>query len=566
MLVWLKRIVGLIIFIFIHILCKKEIAGEVPFNLWHEYDKNIPLTLANQIYKPGDQYHGSIPDAYGIHHPHSCPGFVLSLTCAYVASESLYYRDSSLVPRMEAAMDYFEKCQHDDGTIDLLTTNFHSTPDMAFAVEPLALSFKLLNRIESPALLPLKADLKKVLLKAGSALTTGGIHTPNHRWVVCMALARIHELFPDKKYLARIQEWLAEGIDLDADGQYNEKSTSVYSPITNKAFITVAKILKEDGLLDPVRKNLSLTQFLIHSNGELVTETSRRQDQYQARQSDIYYFAYKYMALKEGGWYEGMANALRKKYGEKIELGLVPYILEDSSFEFELNDTGRVKQYDTLFQSQGIARWSNGSQDISVINKNSTLFNLFEGDAVLQAVRFASAFFGKGQFKADSLIKIEKGYRLIQNLDGPYYQPFPKDSILKYGSDWDKMPRQNRKRSEVQKMKYQLDVINQGQTWILNFTASGTDGVPCAIELNFRKEGMLAGVEQSKNLGDVFFINSDKAVYTNNNSSIQFGPGQKLHEWTEIRGAEEKLPGRSVYITGYTPFSYSLHIKTNSIQ
>ena len=564
MIVWLKKILALFVLLFMVTFCKKETVKMIPFDLWKEYDKNIPSTIASQAFKPGDPYHGSIPDVYAIHHPHSCPGFVLTLTWAFVSKASGYYLDSSFIPRMEAAMDYFATCQHDDGTIDLLTTNFHSTPDMAFATEPLAISFKLLSKIEKHDLLPLKSKIKNALLKAGNALTAGGIHTPNHRWVVCMALARIHELFPDKKYTDRIQEWLAEGIDIDADGQYNEKSTSVYSPITNKAFITLSKILNDDTLLEPVRKNLALSQYLMHSNGELVTETSRRQDQYQARQSDNYYFAYKYMAKKEGGWYAGMASALKKRYGEKIELSLVPYLAEDNSFDFQLKDTLLNNSYDTLFQSQGIARWSDGKQDISIINKNSTLFNLFNNDAVLQAVRFASAFFGKGQFKADSLIKIANGYRLIQNLEGPYYQPFPKDSILKYGSDWDNLPRQNRKHSEVQKMKYQLDVLKQDGSWFLNFSADGTDGVPCAIELNFRNEGILEGVKQSSLLNDVFFLTANEAKYTHSNSTIRFGPNLKLHEWTEIRGAEPKLPGKSVYITGYTPFSYSLQIQTSS--
>ena len=184
MIVWLKKILGLFILLFMVNSCKKENSKIIPFDLWNEYDKNIPATIASQVYQPGDPYHGSIPDSYAIHHPHSCPGFVLSLTCAFVSTGSRYYLDSSFIPRMEAAMDYFATCQHEDGTIDLLTTNFHSTPDMAFATEPLALSYKLLSKIEQHGLFPLKSKIKNALLKAGRALTEGGIHTPNHRWVV----------------------------------------------------------------------------------------------------------------------------------------------------------------------------------------------------------------------------------------------------------------------------------------------------------------------------------------------------------------------------------------------
>jgi hypothetical protein len=40
--------------------------------------------------------------------------------------------------------------------------------------------------------------------------------------------------------------------------------------------------------------------------------------------------------------------------------------------------------------------------------------------------------------------------------------------------------------------------------------------------------------------------------------AVRFGPGLRQHIYTQVRGAEPKLPGTSVYLCGYTPFDHTL--------
>ena len=42
--------------------------------------------------------------------------------------------------------------------------------------------------------------------------------------------------------------------------------------------------------------------------------------------------------------------------------------------------------------------------------------------------------------------------------------------------------------------------------------------------------------------------------------TIEFGPGQAPHTYTQVRGALPKWDGLSVYVTGLTPFKTSLKI------
>lgn len=78
-----------------------------------------------------------------------------------------------------------------------------------------------------------------------------------------------------------MDEWLRKGIDIDADGQYEERSTYIYTPLTNRCLVTIAKLIQREELLESVRKNLEMTFYYIHPNGEIATEASGRQDQFQ---------------------------------------------------------------------------------------------------------------------------------------------------------------------------------------------------------------------------------------------------------------------------------------------
>ena len=50
----------------------------------------------------------------------------------------------------------------------------------------------------------------------------------------------MNELFPDARLMRRIDRWLAEENDLDADGQFTERSTLTYNVVTDRALVVMA--------------------------------------------------------------------------------------------------------------------------------------------------------------------------------------------------------------------------------------------------------------------------------------------------------------------------------------
>lgn len=523
-------------------------------------DQRVQNMLNQQEKDPAHNRHGGLPDRFGIFHPMSTASMVQYFAAAYVAPSSSFYRHGGLAGAMQDAIQCLLRMQHDDGTIDLLSTNFHSTPDTGFVVEPLCIAYSLLDKSQENSILPL---LESFLLKAGEALSTGGIHTPNHRWVVCMALARLHHLFPDTRYIRRIEEWLHEKIDIDPDGQYTERSTHIYSPLTNRCLITLAKLLHRPGLYDPVRKNLEMTLFYLHPNGELVTEASGRQDQFTVGKLDPYYYSYRFMALHDKHPVFSAAVHFMEQNADPQSLSAnLPLFLEDPALQKILPEPSMLpSHYQKYFPYSKLVRIRRKEVDATILAENSTFFTFSNNKAVLQAVRLASAFFGKGQMVASKLFYFQEGIRLEQELEGPYFQPFPVEDLPSDG-DWHKMPRIKRPQSEVQYLRSVITIkeIQEAQ-FTLQFDVQGTANIPLAIELAFRKGGELSGVDAIPDIPHSWLLSKGQAIYSFAGSTIKFGPGQVEHRWTQLRGGLPKLDAESVYITGYTPFKFELYIR-----
>ena len=538
--------------------CGKEKSPQNIYTLMvNGNDQLVPELLTKQENRPGHKWIGGITNDYGIHTAGGTARFIQVLGCAFVAPESRYHESEDLLHPMELAAGYLLKAQHQDGTIDLLSTNFHSTPDTGFVLEQLCSTFEILKE-DTAHLQNVKARLKTFILKAADALVVGGVHTPNHRWVVCRALARTNSLFPNEKYIHRIDEWLNEGIDVDADGQFTEKSTSIYTPLTDHCLITMAKKLNRPHLLEPVRRNLDMTFYYVHPDGEIVTEASKRQDQYKRGSMARYHYPYRYMALADqNGQYAAMTQWIEKTAKNLLREDLV-YFLEEAHLKSELPAPAALPvNYNKFFKNSDLARIRRGNVSATILAKNPIFFSFHKGKAAL-SMRFASAFFGKGQFKGEALEPKDGKYIMRQKLDGPYYQPFPKDNIPG-GGDWGEN-RKLRVKSEIQHLESIVEVTEQNGEFAITIDIHGTDNVPVAVELTFRRGGRLKGVQQVDKIKDAFILEKDFGEYSFDKNVITFGPGHAEHTWTQLRGAEKKLDGKSVYLTGFTPMKMKVRI------
>ena len=515
---------------------------------------------------------------------------------AYCAPESRYYRSAALVRRMQEATASLRGAQHRDGTID--SGNLQSPPDTAFVVEPLAVAMTNLNRHDSADLTPLKEGLKTFLLSAGEALTVGGVHTPNHRWGVCAALARINSLYPAAKYVRRIAEWLSEGIDIDVDGQFSERSVGNYSAVTNNWLIILARLLGREELLEPVRRNLELTLYHMHPDGELEAVASRRQDQWRRNYvyddrpvPDNLHLPYRYLAVRDGnGRFAAVTHLIEQKAGDGLAANLA-YLLEEPLLRQDLpRETPLPSEYTRFFAGSSLVRIRRGNVSASIyggsdyplgvasgLAANPTFFTFHKGSAVLESIRMAPHFFRKGFFYSKGVQAQGNRYLLHQRVEVPYYQPLPQearrpdgDYALTPAEDrfWSKMNFPARAMSEIKVLEQSVTVLEAGSgRFEIQLDVSGHDGVPVTLELAFRRGGRLVGVVPSPDSEDDYFLEQGMGRYQVAQHVIDFGPGRSVHRRTRLEGEIFDMHRGSlrpdalrVYITALTPLRETLTI------
>ncbi|TAH03626.1 MAG: hypothetical protein EAZ16_07280 [Sphingobacteriales bacterium] len=510
---------------------------------------------------------------------------VAALTAAFCSEGSRYHNDERLVEKMLILVQFLAAAQAADGTVNV--GNLESPPDTAFLVEILGAAAAILKEQTQPALNDVVLELKKVLIKAGEALVTGGVHTPNHRWVICAALAQLHAVYPNKKYTERIEDWLGEGVFNDAEGYYPERS-GTYSAVENACMIAMARFLKKPALLNHVRKNLNLFYYHIEPDGQLVSMDSRRQDQYVPRNSNIFYLQYRYMALHDNNALFATITKQMETQNDFEEAVLAKSLfsfLENKLLQKKLPTVVAIPDYEKLITTSHLLRIKRGATTLSLFGGidwpmiiasgrscSPNFFTYQNGAAALKYMRLSAAFFSMGYFYSEGIKKTAKGYQLHKKIAVPYYQPLAKDKRRKDGDYsltpsidnrfWNKMDFSKRPVSNVKTLETTITLTAAAGKAQITIEVTGMDNVAITIELCFKEGGQLSGVTDIGN--DNYLLDAQQAVYKYGADAINFGPGLVTHKQiNELEGERYsthfgslRTKGMHVYITGKTPLTH----------
>ncbi|MEZ4772947.1 MAG: hypothetical protein R3D00_07180 [Bacteroidia bacterium] len=514
------------------------------------------------------------------------------LTAAFSHPKSLYYGSDEVLNAMSSTIDKLRAFQYPDGTLDS-GGNRKSPPDTAFVLDSLYPAALILKENKTKEIDTVKNKLDKFLLAAGEGIRTGGVHTPNHRWEISATLAKLYKLYGDKKYVERIEEWLADGIYQNSDGNYPERSRN-YAVVENQAFITLGEILNRPELFEIVSRNLTATYYYMEPDGELVSLDSRRQDQFRPISVYLNYMAYRYMAIHEkSDFFASVAREVERlgDFDRYIISRALPFFMSSKILQKEMPKGKPLPEtYTQHFTESDLVRIKRGAITVSIFGGNDlpltvasgrscnpTFFTYRKGAAIMEYARLSTSFFNTGYVRSAGLKKDGNRYTLYEKKEAYYYHPMPAekrnekgDYLLSPSLDgrfWSKMDFESRPKTTLS-LESTIVIEEAENAFRMEIEVNGAENVEITLDLCFKDGGIFEGAMQGDNEKD-FFLDDGFAKYTVGSDTIEIGPGKHEHARTNGLDGEVysthfgsiKGEGQHLYITGIVPFKHTITIR-----
>ena len=476
--------------------------------------------------------------------------------------------------------------------------NLASPPDSAFTITDVALVVQLLREGE-PWFPELAARLEHLLGRALPALTTGGIHTPNHRWEISGALSRGGALLGNDAALDRAREWLTEGVDVDADGIYSERSPNYSAHVSNPSLLTMAEVLDRPDLLEIVHLNLHAQLDLTSPQGDLETTYSRRQDQksgpFPLGPYLPQFARFAPTCQRCAGAVPRVARAPHRDAVETLTQALlVPAVAEAiGSVESEAADGAAAVSDDVAFTQGSGQRWFSGirllrrwngrdwasvygGSDVPASGRiasglacNPTFLRFALGGVEISSVRLSRDFFGLGPFRAARAQCDEASSTVVLNeeLAAGYYQPLPADLRRPDGAydlqfEGRFAAAMTFSQREVDLLHLNTEVSVQVSDEVVSLSVTTTGPVAShALELALPADAEVSG---AVDLGDGrFCLEAGDAVVTSAGRALRIGPGAgggarlpaEYHpgEAYTFLGGTDAVGGKRLYLTWASP-------------
>ena len=533
-------------------------------------DRTTDIALAIQVLDPNDEEYGSYRplDSLVCQFP---GGIGVVLTEAYSNPNSRYHRSDAVVDSIRLALEASEeRFQYEDGSIDS-GSDKQNAANAAFATGGIHQIWERWQNIEHPLSGEIIDRCRRILVKFGFSCRTMGVFTPNHRWVACAAMAIVNEVEPDEQLVAKIDDYLSDGIDQDADGFYSEYSP-MYAMLCNMCFLQVAKRLDRPELLIPVRKNLELLLSLCHPGGQVASEFSVRAD---TGKLGVLHALVEMGVLDRRGEYLTIArehldrqlrtlderldeakvdgsNSFGALLGETAELMALAVLPATEVEPKAVPDNYRLRTSAFVNRQRTTIRIRRGKLSVTAVGRNdfSNLVAFRYGDAIVDGMRIMYNYYGMHGVIDENL-------------------PEEDGEIVFSGSftEYIDGPTPERRIDHKPELHYRLGISEIGGGLALSFKAQARHKVSIQLEFAARPEGRLEIGGQTTPLldGERHYLNGPASI-VNGTDALEFG-GDLVVQHRELAGGNftKKPQMTSLIVAPRTPYEGIITIRGRNI-
>lgn len=511
---------------------------------------------------------GWFSDEYGFASPCHIGNsrYISILGGCFFSEGSALYGDKMVWERLLNAVRFQKKAVRESGLLDLPFTNFDSPPDTCFALSLLA-SVAYIAKVSTLAEAKIfLAELEPYVIKCVSAVLKDGFHTPNHRWVITSALLQAQDVFPTPDVTEKVNDYIAEGIDINSDGFYSEKSAGCYNAIVNRSLIYIYELTGKEEFKNAVLKNLDNILYLVHADGSVVTSVSIRQDNGLTKYLDECLDGFYYAAHLTGdGRHSAVAEELLKK-GDVSEHLLYLFAKHPEWKEKELPPATPMGDYKVFMKESGVWRVKRGKLSLTAAVGMSGALSVKYGSVNLSQFRIFSPYFAGAKFKSSKLEEIENGIRiyyesefLLPQLPSywmPTKKPFP----------FEELPYKTLEKRELKprpQLYYTMDIIDLGDSFTLSIKSSqGMNSVPFIAELLFTPNGRIESdcISVPMHADDTVLLKSGDFHFVNNADCITVSGTGHAHRanYSGVEGTNGML--RAV-ISDWTPVDRTITLR-----
>lgn len=527
--------------------------------------------LQNQVTdRARPDFGGLFYDEYGVALPDHCSTaeFIPVIGFLYYEKTSKFYHSNDLRQRLFHAIDYMKRSTREDGLIDLRFNNYDSPPDTAFAITPIGYLAFAAKKMEDAELY---ATLVEFLIPSAKAVAKGGFHTPNHRWVICAALSLMMELEPEKcNFSEVIDSYLKEGIDINADGLFVERSLGVYDQILSKKMLIlseccISSVYSKEDFLNIVDANLNTRLDFTDFDDILDTDISGRQD-YGKKYALGNAAAFIYMSIvKQNGEYAAAAQKAVKGMLEGTEQGFGE--LSTCLYFFSRHPEWLKTELSTLPIRTRVERFMNESQlyrikddKLSATAKcnNPAFMKMNYGSVKMPGIHLVMDYFN-AVYRADSIEQTEFGIRInmksTHNIKSHPAYWMPLGEKVEIGELLNFRDVERRELNKRPEFDVWIDVykVENGFDFHVK-TENGLDGVQFSLDFVFEPGGCVETDGCSfEGCGDkTMFLKKGDAMYVKNNDFIQISGGFYAHRMITPMHSETNGLFR-VMLTDFTP-------------